>query len=551
MFSFFLHIMKKGNFFLVVTTISLIVMVFAMGFASALSFSDWIKGIISGNKGITGDVVDNTPIYNSIYCSDSDGGVYSNKKGTVTSSGKRYIDVCYNYNKTVFEYYCSGANYGATYINCPSSYECSNGECKPPLPTGKPISFCQVISEPGDYYLNKDIIYRISDQKVFNDNTACIVINSSNVNLNLNNKKLNSIDNRGIGILSYGVNYTYIFNGTIISNSNLVYLFYGMSPFLSKISFNEQEPSSQSAFNQMVILNNTYGAQISNNTFKKLTRYGESIYLFKADHNGINHNLFNHKFSSGRSLNIISLEGMNNISHNVFNNASVNIEPFFDGDKYFRSSNFFVQNKLYNSSVYFVRNEHNVISSNNFLDNSVINLILSSDILISNNVLFGKFNTSFLKAPSLNSIFSGIFIQSSIESRILNNEVYNSDKGLTIAGKGQLNLTIKNNIFKNNSIGLLVSDKDSRLRDMNIPGGNILNLTIENNRILNSIKIGMELQNTHNNSILNNTICYTSTASELNYDIYCSLSEDNFGVDNTFNKRWKCVWANNEKKTCP
>ncbi|MBI2632655.1 S8 family serine peptidase [Candidatus Pacearchaeota archaeon] len=72
---------------------------------------------------------DNTYIPNSIYCSDTDRGVYSTIKGTISVGGKNYIDSCYNNNKTVYEYYCSGNSYGTSYINCPLGFSCSNGVC--------------------------------------------------------------------------------------------------------------------------------------------------------------------------------------------------------------------------------------------------------------------------------------------------------------------------------------------------------------------------------------------------------------------------------------
>ncbi|MBI2632219.1 hypothetical protein HYW75_04400 [Candidatus Pacearchaeota archaeon] len=72
---------------------------------------------------------DNTYIPNSVYCSDTDRGVYSTIKGTISVGGKKYTDSCYNNNKTVYEYYCSGNNYGTSYINCPLGFSCSNGVC--------------------------------------------------------------------------------------------------------------------------------------------------------------------------------------------------------------------------------------------------------------------------------------------------------------------------------------------------------------------------------------------------------------------------------------
>ena len=73
---------------------------------------------------------DNIPIPNSVYCSDTDKGVYSTVKGTVTVSvsNRNYTDFCYT-SGTVYEYYCSGTNYSNSYINCPSRYSCSNGVC--------------------------------------------------------------------------------------------------------------------------------------------------------------------------------------------------------------------------------------------------------------------------------------------------------------------------------------------------------------------------------------------------------------------------------------
>ncbi|MBI2631718.1 hypothetical protein HYW75_01830 [Candidatus Pacearchaeota archaeon] len=500
--------------------------ILSLSIVSAFSFGDWIKGIFGGNKGVTGNVVDNTPIYNSVYCADSDNGIYSTKKGTISVSGKQYTDLCYNLNKTVFEYYCSGSTYKTEYINCLSDYYCSNGECKPPLPIGSPIGSCQIINIPGDYYLEKNINFWISDQNKFEGNIACIVINSSNVNLNLNDKKLFSKDSKGIAIMSYGANNTKVFKGSIISNSNAIYLFYGSFHTITGISFYEQEPVSQFASNQIVILNNTFSTMLSGNTFKKITRNGVSINLFKADRNDVINNTFNHKFNNGYGLNIISLMGLNNISNNKFNNASINIEPFYESNKYFESKgNFFVSNTLYNSSIYLLRNERDTISFNNFLDNGVINLILSSRTLISNNIIIGKLNMPILKTSSLNSIFSGIYIQSSNESRIFDNSIYNSDKGIMISGKDSSFITIKNNFIKNNSIGLYISNGNFPFRDLLILGGNIRNLTIIDNIVLSSIKT--------------------------NYDLYCSSSEDNFGEDNVFDKKWKCAWADNKKRNCP
>ena len=71
---------------------------------------------------------DNTYIPNSVYCSDTDRGVYSTMKGTVTVSGKNYTDSCYTPD-TIYEYYCSGATYGNSYIKCPLGYSCSSGVC--------------------------------------------------------------------------------------------------------------------------------------------------------------------------------------------------------------------------------------------------------------------------------------------------------------------------------------------------------------------------------------------------------------------------------------
>ncbi len=71
---------------------------------------------------------DNTYIPNSVYCSDSDRGVYSTIKGTVNVSSKQYVDTCYTPD-TVYEYYCSGTTYGVSYIKCPSGFSCSNGVC--------------------------------------------------------------------------------------------------------------------------------------------------------------------------------------------------------------------------------------------------------------------------------------------------------------------------------------------------------------------------------------------------------------------------------------
>lgn len=67
--------MKKRVF---IVSFSIVLLVFAfLLFASANGYSD------------------NTPIPNSVYCSDTDRGVYLTMNGIVTSGGKNYTDTCY------------------------------------------------------------------------------------------------------------------------------------------------------------------------------------------------------------------------------------------------------------------------------------------------------------------------------------------------------------------------------------------------------------------------------------------------------------------------
>lgn len=82
---------------------------------------------------ITGNIIDNTPISNSVYCFDTDGGAYSKIKGTLTSSGVNYTDSCYT-STTVYENFCNLTKSAypsrdAAYINCPAGYSCSGGAC--------------------------------------------------------------------------------------------------------------------------------------------------------------------------------------------------------------------------------------------------------------------------------------------------------------------------------------------------------------------------------------------------------------------------------------
>jgi hypothetical protein len=61
-------------------------------------------------------------------CTDSDGGIKEEVKGTATSEGKSYGDECAD-AKTVKEYYCEGGKTNSKEIVCAQGMSCVNGAC--------------------------------------------------------------------------------------------------------------------------------------------------------------------------------------------------------------------------------------------------------------------------------------------------------------------------------------------------------------------------------------------------------------------------------------
>ncbi|HSB46428.1 MAG TPA: Kazal-type serine protease inhibitor family protein [Candidatus Bilamarchaeum sp.] len=66
-------------------------------------------------------------------CTDTDGGDDIYDKGTLTSgtivSSTTRIDACTD-SDTLREYYCVGTDFASSLRDCPSGYECQNGECR-------------------------------------------------------------------------------------------------------------------------------------------------------------------------------------------------------------------------------------------------------------------------------------------------------------------------------------------------------------------------------------------------------------------------------------
>lgn len=112
-------------------------------FAAWKAYADTVCASHGNNGYCQGGSPTPTPTRTTANCTDTDGGLNYNVKGTITSKysdGTPYTasDSCYNGSSTLIEYTCQLTGQGNNNVSfvCPNG--CSDGACLPPvLPTGK------------------------------------------------------------------------------------------------------------------------------------------------------------------------------------------------------------------------------------------------------------------------------------------------------------------------------------------------------------------------------------------------------------------------------
>ncbi|MEM7824972.1 MAG: endo alpha-1,4 polygalactosaminidase [Candidatus Aenigmatarchaeota archaeon] len=116
-------------------TIVAVILVIALSVLLGISISSSQSGVLNAQLGW------------SRSCSDTDGGINTNLKGTVSGyyHGRSYNYTDYCINNIINEYYCDGNRWRVGQYNCP--YGCSNGMCN--LNSTTPVTYTLTVTKSG------------------------------------------------------------------------------------------------------------------------------------------------------------------------------------------------------------------------------------------------------------------------------------------------------------------------------------------------------------------------------------------------------------------
>ena len=111
--------------------LEILVVLFAGAFVLVAVVAPVLPGFSSlggTQAGVTGS---NTGDSSAVYCTDSDGGINFDVRGTCTdlATGNEYVDYCTG--NVITEYRCSASGCTAVDFRCP--FGCSQGRCLPEL----------------------------------------------------------------------------------------------------------------------------------------------------------------------------------------------------------------------------------------------------------------------------------------------------------------------------------------------------------------------------------------------------------------------------------
>ena len=295
-------------------------------------------------------------------CVDSDGGLNPYVKGTYQtchSDGWCTLprsDACLNAN-TLREAYCENniaiENFS---VNCPNG--CSDGACLQHNPfLGTPISSCQVINQPGNYYLNNSLIMAID--------RPCINITSSNVEIN---GVGNSIIYSTLGLNRYAINARGINNVTLV-NININNPSFGVN-FESIGNSNVQNLSIEGCSGNALMVRNSSGVLIEKS---RIQNCSGGIYFEQTRNSKIKSSFVNNNWGFGITL----VQSQNNSikSNGVFDNVAGIVIEGYSGE----GSNDITENYV---------NENNgegiklLQTNGNYLANNIINENIGSGLFV-------------------------------------------------------------------------------------------------------------------------------------------------------------------------